>query len=301
MFLGSIVLFVYLAVLIIVPILVGVYVFRDASRRGMNAALWTLIAVLVPILVGFIIYLLVRSSYPDLKCPQCGTPVRESYVSCPQCGARLKASCPSCSAPVEPDWKVCPRCTSPLSQEPSNIQTPIRKKDRGLGVVLAVVVIVPLAVLLIAILFFTALTAKSSGGTGVAFISTDEYLAMANNQKINQWLEGCGDDPATAYILRHVVSSETENDSNSLEYLIYMPGLPQDSPVEITPMSNFLGRHTLRLTFEADGINPGSTVALVTCSGDGNQELDIYFEPNQKLNCEITSVDYSLGFSEYTN
>ena len=47
MFLGSIVLFVYLAVLIIVPILVGVYVFRDASRRGMNAALWTLIAVLV--------------------------------------------------------------------------------------------------------------------------------------------------------------------------------------------------------------------------------------------------------------
>lgn len=113
MFVASIVTFVYLAILIVVPILVGVYVFRDASRRGMNAALWTLIAVLVPILVGFIIYLLVRGNYPDLKCPQCGTPVRESYVSCPQCGARLKASCPSCSAPVEPDWKVCPRCASP--------------------------------------------------------------------------------------------------------------------------------------------------------------------------------------------
>ncbi len=300
MFVGSIVLFVYLAVLIIVPILVGVYVFRDASRRGMNAALWTLIAVLVPILVGFIIYLLVRSSYPDLKCPQCGTPVRESYVSCPQCGARLKASCPNCSAPVEPDWKVCPRCTSPLSQETSNIQTPVRKKDRGLWVVLAVVVIVPLAVLLFALFSFTSL-APSSGGGGVPSLPTDEYLAMTDNQEIKQWLENCGDDPNTAYVLRHVVSSETENDSNSLEYLIYMPGLPQDSPVEITPMSNFLGRHTLRLTFEADGINPGSTVALVTYSGDGNQELDIYFEPNQKLNCEITSVDYSLGFSEYTN
>ena len=300
MFVGSIVLFVYLAVLIIVPILVGVYVFRDASRRGMNAALWTLIAVLVPILVGFIIYLLVRSSYPDLKCPQCGTPVRESYVSCPQCGARLKASCPNCSAPVEPDWKVCPRCTSPLSQETSNIQTPVRKKDRGLWVVLAVVVIVPLAVLLFALFSLTSL-APSSGGGGVTSLPTEEYLAMTDNQEIKQWLKNCGDDPNTAYVLRHVVSSETENDSNSLEYLIYMPGLPQDSPVEITPMSNFLGRHTLRLTFESDGINPGSTVALVTCSGDGNQELDIYFEPNQKLNCEITSVDYSLGFSEYTN
>lgn len=293
MFVASIVTFVYLAILIVVPILVGVYVFRDASRRGMNAALWTLIAVLVPILVGFIIYLLVRGNYPDLKCPQCGTPVRESYVSCPQCGARLKASCPSCSAPVEPDWKVCPRCASPLSQDLSNIQTPARKKDRGLGVVLAVVILVPLALLLFSLFSFTAL-APSSGGGGVTTLFVDEYLAMTDNPEIKAWLENCGDDDNTAYVLRHQISD------TDLEYLIYMPGLPQDSPVEITPMSNLLGRHTLRLTFEADGINPGSTVALVTCSGDTNQELEIYFEPNRKVNCEITSVDYPLHPSEYS-
>lgn len=291
MFVASIVSFVYLAVLIVVPILVGVYVFRDASRRGMNAALWTLIAVLVPILVGFIIYLLVRGNYPDLKCPQCGTPVRESYVSCPQCGARLKASCPSCSAPVEPDWKVCPRCASPLSQDLSNIQTPVRKKDRGLGVVLAVVILVPLALLLFSLFSFTAL-APSSGGGSVTTLFVDEYLAMTDNPEIKAWLESCGNDDNTAYVLRHQISD------TDLEYLIYMPGLPQDSPVEITPMSNLLKRHTLRLTFEADGINPGSTVALVSCSGDTNQELEIYFEPNRKVNCEITSVDYPLHPSE---
>lgn len=293
MFAASVVTFIYLAILIVVPILVGVYVFRDASRRGMNAALWTLIAVLVPILVGFIIYLLVRGNYPDLKCPQCGTPVRDSYVSCPQCGARLKASCPTCSAPVEPDWKVCPRCASPLSQDSSNIQTPVRKKDRGLGVVLAVVILVPLALLLFSLFSFTALS-PSSGGGGVTTLFTDEYLAMTDNPEIKAWLENCGDDDNTAYVLRHQISDA------DLEYLIYMPGLPQDSPVEITPMSNLLGRHTLRLTFEADGINPGSTVALVTCSGDTNQELEIYFEPNQKVNCEITSVDYPLHPSEYS-
>lgn len=293
MFVASIVSFVYLAVLIVVPILVGVYVFRDASRRGMNAALWTLIAVLVPILVGFIIYLLVRGNYPDLKCPQCGTPVRESYVSCPQCGARLKASCPSCSAPVEPDWKVCPRCASPLSQDLSNIQTPVRKKDRGLGVVLAVVILVPLALLLFSLFSFTAL-APSSGGGSVTTLFVDEYLVMTDNPEIKAWLESCGNDDNTAYVLRHQISD------TDLEYLIYMPGLPQDSPVEITPMSNLLKRHTLRLTFEADGINPGSTVALVSCSGDTNQELEIYFEPNRKVNCEITSVDYPLHPSEYS-
>lgn len=297
MFVGSIVVFVYLAILIVVPILVGVYVFRDASRRGMNAALWTLIAVLVPLLVGFIIYLLVRSSYPDLKCPQCEAPVRESYVSCPQCGAKLKASCPNCSAPVEPDWKVCPRCASPLSQDSSNIQTPVKKKDRGLAVVLAVVILVPLALLLFSLFSFTAL-APTSGGGGVSTLFVDEYLAMTNNPEIKQWLEACGDDYDTAYVLRHEISGETEGDT-SMEYLIYMPGLPQDSNVEITPMSNLLGRHTLRLTFEADGINPGSTVALVTCSGDV-KELEIYFEPNRQLNCEITSVDYPLHPSEYS-
>ena len=128
MFLGSIVLFVYLAVLIIVPILVGVYVFRDASRRGMNAALWTLIAVLVPILVGFIIYLLVRSSYPDLKCPQCGTPVRESYVSCPQCGARLKAS--SGGAGLE---GVSPVHLSPVSGNIQHSDSCTKEGPRAVG------------------------------------------------------------------------------------------------------------------------------------------------------------------------
>lgn len=131
-------------------------------------------------------------------------------------------------------------------------------------------------------------------------LPTDEYLAMTDNQEIKQWLENCGDDPATAYILRHEISAEAEDDTN-MQYLIYIPALPQDSNVDIDSIPHLLGQDSLRLTFEPDGINQGSTVALVTCSGDGNQELDIYFEPNQKLNCEITSVDYSLGFSEYTN
>lgn len=34
-------LIVYLAVLVGIPVLIGVYVYRDASRRGMNAVLWT--------------------------------------------------------------------------------------------------------------------------------------------------------------------------------------------------------------------------------------------------------------------
>jgi ABC-type tungstate transport system substrate-binding protein len=51
---------IVMAVLITVPVLMGVYVYRDAGRRNMNAAIWTLIALFAPLFTGFIVYLLVR-------------------------------------------------------------------------------------------------------------------------------------------------------------------------------------------------------------------------------------------------
>ena len=100
---------VVLVALLTIPIMIGVYVYRDAKRRGMNAMAWTLIAVVAPALIGFIIYLLVRGNSPDLQCPQCAEPVTEQYVICPHCGAKLRPACPNCSFPVEADWKVCGR------------------------------------------------------------------------------------------------------------------------------------------------------------------------------------------------
>ena len=73
-------LLILLSVFLIVPILIGVYVYRDANRRGMNALVWTLIALFAPSLIGFIIYLLVRSGYSDLECPRCQTAIKEEYV-----------------------------------------------------------------------------------------------------------------------------------------------------------------------------------------------------------------------------
>src|SRR5699024_9031259 len=81
-----VILFPVLLVLLLIPILIGVYVYRDAKRRQMNAVVWTLVAILAPTFIGFIIYLLVRSNYADLACPRCGTPVAPEFVVCPQCG-----------------------------------------------------------------------------------------------------------------------------------------------------------------------------------------------------------------------
>ena len=43
-------LFMLMIIVALLPLLIGVYVYRDAKRRGMNAALWTLIAILAPTL-----------------------------------------------------------------------------------------------------------------------------------------------------------------------------------------------------------------------------------------------------------
>ena len=73
-------LLVVLAIFVAIPVLVGVYVWRDASRRGMNAPLWTLVAALAPAFIGLIIYLLVRGSWPDLRCPACGAQAEREWA-----------------------------------------------------------------------------------------------------------------------------------------------------------------------------------------------------------------------------
>jgi hypothetical protein len=98
----------------------GIYVYRDARERGMDPLLWTLVAVLVPYFVGFIVYLIVRQSR-RVACPSCGTRAVETARFCPDCGHPLKASCPSCELPVDGGARFCPGCGAalPLAQAPS--------------------------------------------------------------------------------------------------------------------------------------------------------------------------------------
>lgn len=53
-------------IVILIGVLIGVWVYRDAKRRNMDAILW-LIVVLVGNLVGFIVYLIIRKDHPVLQ------------------------------------------------------------------------------------------------------------------------------------------------------------------------------------------------------------------------------------------
>jgi ABC-type Fe3+ transport system permease subunit len=92
------------------------YVNRDASRRGMNSALWTiLVLIFLPTwgLIGLVIYLLMREPLP-YPCPECGTTVNARFNFCPNCKCNLHPSCPQCKREVGELDKFCPSCGNDL-------------------------------------------------------------------------------------------------------------------------------------------------------------------------------------------
>ena len=130
---------------LLVPVLVGLFVYRDASDRGMNALLWTLVAVLVPGMLGLIVYLILREKQGDsLLCGQCQKPVQGSFNVCPHCGNALKGKCPSCGFPVESGYRNCPNCATELQGAGiQNAYAPKRQRNGLLIVVLLLLSLLP--------------------------------------------------------------------------------------------------------------------------------------------------------------
>jgi Double zinc ribbon len=105
------------ALLAAVVLLFG-YINRDAKRRGMNATLWTLLAIIVPYLIGVIIYFIVREPRP-FDCPQCGATVSARFNYCPSCKYNLRPTCPQCKREVRLGDKFCPNCAFELEASTS--------------------------------------------------------------------------------------------------------------------------------------------------------------------------------------
>lgn len=136
-------------VFLFIPLIVGIYVYKDAQNRNMNAMLWALIAALAPTYIGLILYLVVRSDYEILNCSVCNTPVEKSFSSCPSCGVHLKATCDHCNYPLQPHWKVCPECSTQISHM-QRVQPAIKHNDTSLVKLLVFIVLAPILFVVLA-------------------------------------------------------------------------------------------------------------------------------------------------------
>jgi hypothetical protein len=79
------------------------YVYADARRRVMPPALWVLVAIFVPNLLGFLLYFALRRPIAT-PCPRCGRAVSADQRFCAWCGYEIVYAAPGVTAapPVGP-------------------------------------------------------------------------------------------------------------------------------------------------------------------------------------------------------
>lgn len=286
----TLMMFPLLALYIAIPIIIGVYVWKDAKQRGMNAPLWTIVAVFAPTFIGLIIFLLVRGNYSDMKCPKCSAPVRESYVVCPKCGAKLRPNCQNCGTAVDPSWKVCPHCASTLPEVQTDYTSPVKPKDKTLIGVLGIIILVPVIIIVMLLLNFSG---GSGGASSLTTFTIDQYLSEMENEDIEAWIDEIGDEYGKAYVLKNQYETD---DGIRVRYLIYSPRLVDDPSYSFGVNGGLFGA-TFKIEFPNVNGNCGNTLVLATFNGEKEPKLKIYYD-GKLLDCEITEVDYPIGLTD---
>ena len=204
-----------------VPLILGIYTYRDAKSRGMNALLWAFLAALAPTFLVLILYLLVRGNYSNLRCARCGQRVEASFTVCPQCGVKLRALCGGCGAPAEAGWKVCPRCARPLDWESQQATPPVRPRDKGLGKILLVVILVPVLFLILLAVGFSV--RGSVGAVHTVCYEEAEMILLAHEEGID--LRAFRDKAREEEDALYALSSQTPagEDVARFSYVVYLP------------------------------------------------------------------------------
>ena len=104
------------ALAVCIVVLFYSYIWADAKRRGMSPVLWLLVSLLVPYLIGAILYFVVREPLP-MDCPQCGHSVNPHFNFCPACQLNLRPNCPQCRRAVRAGDRFCPYCGAALQTD----------------------------------------------------------------------------------------------------------------------------------------------------------------------------------------
>ena len=196
---------------IFIPVMIGIYVYRDANTRGMNATLWTLIAVLAPTFIGLIIYLIVRTDHSTFQCPKC-------------------------NQVLEASWEICPKCGEPVP-EGIKVSPVIGQKDKGLGKILLAVILIPLLIVILLIIGLFNFRTTNYGSIGSADGMRIEDFA--DNKVVSDWLDKSDSQGNNIYVLAHQEATASNN-STKYSYIFYRKGLTSSVDVAVDGAPNGL-------------------------------------------------------------
>ena len=190
---------------ILIPVLIGRYVYKDAKARGMDAGLWTAVALLVPSFIGLIIYLVIRSNNPNRNCPSCQKPIAAEYLLCPYCGVPLKSACPGCRTPIDSGWKLCPKCGGDLPPQNGAPALAAPKKDKRLGRILIIAILVPVLLLVLGLgglFLIRRSTTRPRWTSGVSLGLSLEDDQASLHPAVPAWVRKCDAAGKGVYVLK---------------------------------------------------------------------------------------------------
>ena len=147
-------------IMLLIQIFLGIFVYKDSKKRGMEPVLWTLIVIFVPNFIGLIIYLVVRSTYKinnvELRCKSCGKSIQSDWKICPHCMSKLDIGTPTIKRENAQYNQNSRQTTASKYKSSTNYNTNSRskysdfyedgKKDNNTLIVIIIVVILVLVI-----------------------------------------------------------------------------------------------------------------------------------------------------------
>ncbi len=88
-------------------ILLALWIYKDASKKNLNAALWGLL-ILITNLAGVFIYVIFKQN--NQTCYKCGSLQNKLNTFCSCCGIRLNESCEKCGTIISKQDNFCVCC-----------------------------------------------------------------------------------------------------------------------------------------------------------------------------------------------
>jgi hypothetical protein len=92
------------------------YVNRDARRRGMSPLLWTILVLVIPNGIGFLVYFVARQPL-QVPCPRCRASVPSGVAFCASCGFQVAPTCPRCGRGSSAEQAYCAYCGEALKAQ----------------------------------------------------------------------------------------------------------------------------------------------------------------------------------------
>ena len=90
---GLILMVTAILALISIVVFLGLWTYRDAKEKGLNAVLWTLVVVLgSQNLIGLLLYILIGRKNAKIICPECSAQTSAKAKYCEQCGKAIDPS-----------------------------------------------------------------------------------------------------------------------------------------------------------------------------------------------------------------